>query len=268
MTTKQIIISIAGVVLVIVLYNLPKYVVENDEQEAAGQIMQSSGEQPDAAHGLAEDLKTDLSFWKSQLSTDKSENYFIFADSLVSAYLNLGYVDSAAWVAAQAMEMGDAGKAFAGNAYYRAFSFAPDVDKANALAEKTREILNEVLDENPDDLDAKTKVAMTYVSSSNPMRGILMLREVVEQDPDNREAIYNLGILSMQSGQYDKAVERFEKLVSLDTNDVQANFYLGISYLEVGEKEKARTVLEKVKQLDDDPTVLATVESYLKEIDI
>ncbi len=268
MLAKQIVISIAGVLLIILLYNLPKYVVENDEEEAAGQIMQSSEEQPSAAHELPENFNNDLSFWKSQLSTDKSENYFIFADSLVSAYLNLGLVDSAAWVAEQALNYGDEGKNFAGDAYYRAFSFAPNVSKANEFAEKAREILGGILDEDPENLDAKTKIAMTYVSSSNPMRGILMLREVVEEDADNREAIYNLGILSMQSGQYDKAVERFEKLVSLDEEDVQANFYLGLSYLEVGDKEKAKQALEKVKELDDDPTVQATVDGYLKEIDI
>ncbi len=267
MLAKQIVISAAGVLLIILLYNLPKYVVENDKEEAESQIMQSSGEQPATAHELSDGFKSDIIYWKSQLNTGISENYFIFADSLVSTYLNMGFIDSAVWVAEQAYALGDQGKAFAGETYYKAFSFAPDVDRANEYAEKTRETLGEILEENPNDLDAKTKIAMTYVSSSNPMRGILMLREVVEEDPANREAIYNLGILSMQSGQYDKAVERFEKLVSLDDSDVQANFYLGLSYLEVGDKDKAREALMKVKELDDDPTVQTTVDGYLNEIE-
>ncbi|MEM8893596.1 MAG: hypothetical protein AAGC88_03395, partial [Bacteroidota bacterium] len=164
MLAKQIVISVAAVLLIILLYNLPKYVVENDKEEAESQIMQSTGEQPTVAHEVSENFKSDVAYWKSQLSEEKSENYFIFADSLVSAYLNLGFVDSAAWVAEQTVSAGEDGKTFAGNTYYRAFSFAPDVEKANAYAEKTRDIFDEILEENPDDLAAKTKVAMTRMS--------------------------------------------------------------------------------------------------------
>jgi cytochrome c-type biogenesis protein CcmH/NrfG len=109
-------------------------------------------------------------------------------------------------------------------------------------------------------------MAMTYVATSSPMQGIILLREVLESDPVNEQAMFNLGILSIQSRQYDKAIERLEKLVSIYPENLQAQFYLGVSYFESGEKQKAKKLFELVKVKDNDPALQATVNSYLEEI--
>ena len=109
-------------------------------------------------------------------------------------------------------------------------------------------------------------MAMTYVSSSTPMKGIMMIREVLAEDPKNEFALYNMGMLSFQSGQYNKAIERLKDLVAVNENHIQGNLLLGVAYLNSGKKEKARTQFEKVKKLDNDPAVQATVDSYLKDL--
>jgi tetratricopeptide (TPR) repeat protein len=154
----------------------------------------------------------------------------------------------------------------AGKAYYEAFSFALDKTKVENLAEKTRSYLNQVLEKDPSRLDLKTKVAMTYVSSANPMQGITMMREILEADPQNEDGLFNMGILSMQSGQYKKAAERFEELIKYHPDNLQGQFYLAVSYFESNEKNKAKAQFEEVKKMTQDPMILESVQSYLDRL--
>lgn len=152
----------------------------------------------------------------------------------------------------------------AADAYYEASVFAINPTKASAASEKARKYYEMVLKESPQNTDAKAQLAMTYVTTPNPMKGIAMLREIVEQDPNHAKAIENLGLLSVQSGQYDKAVTRFEKLVQLKPNDVSAHLYLGVSYKEIGAKQKARKELEFVFDNATDPALKEAAKEYLK----
>ena len=69
-------------------------------------------------------------------------------------------------------------------------------------------------------------MAMTYLTSSNPIQGITMLREVLVKDPKNELALFNMGMLSIQSGQYERAVERLEELVDINPSHIQGQLLL------------------------------------------
>ena len=93
-----------------------------------------------------------------------------------------------------------------------------------------------------------------------------MLREVIAEDPENEFALFNLGMLSIQSRQFANAVERLEKLVAVNPKHLQGQLLLGVAYMNNNEREKARAQFEKVKKMDKDPSVQATVDSYLKDL--
>ena len=93
-----------------------------------------------------------------------------------------------------------------------------------------------------------------------------MLREVLAMDPKNELALFNMGMLSIQSGQHDRAIERLQELVKVNPNHLQGQLLLGIAWMNKGEKELAREQFEKVKKMDNDPAVLATIDSYLKDL--
>ena len=114
-------------------------------------------------------------------------------------------------------------------------------------------------------LETKSKLAMTYVTTDSPMKAIGLLKEVVKEDPANETALFNLGYLSIQSGQYDKAVKRFEELLKVNPAHASGTFYLGLSYQELGNQSKANQYFTKAKALDSDPEFQAIIESYLKE---
>jgi tetratricopeptide (TPR) repeat protein len=192
----------------------------------------------------------------------------IFADSLAKLYQEAGKFDSAAWFS-------EASSAFfnntdswtkTGDYYYQAFTFAVDPGKQAHLAEKAREYYKKVLDKEPNQLEVKNSLAMTYVGGAATMQAVGLLREVLAVDPKNEQALFNLGMLSYQSTQYKKAVGHLEKLVAINPNHTQGRLLLGISLMNTGDEKGAREQLEKVKQLDNDPAVQATVDSYLKDL--
>jgi len=276
MLRSRIILLVIAVVLIVGIFSLPKIVVDNDEEqiEQAAQseevqeqdnVANSEASSTDDTHNnqLTPELQQKANELRNKLlRANSKQKSRIFADSLSDLYSSISKLDSAA----KYVELSTSNKELIGDAYYEAFSFAIDPEKANALGEKVRDYYNDILREDASRLDLKTKVAMTYVSSDNPMSGIMMLREVIEQEPTNEEALFNLGILSIQSGQYDKAIKRFENLLKHHPDNDQAEFYLALSYFNENRREDAKRLFQKIKNTSSDEPVLAAVESYLNEL--
>lgn len=270
MTKTRIILVVVTVLLVWLIYLLPKGVVENDSQLQTSASPENSPSMAASPHTAApQELRNDINQLRARyLSGLTEEKNAIFADSLAGLYNQAGLFDSAAWFAERAATFfkSDESLLKAANAYYEAYTFAIDREKQKALAEKTRELYGKILEKNPHNLEVKTKMAMTYFSSEAPMQGVSMLREVLAEDPKNEQALFNMGMLSIQSRQYAKAVEWLEKLAAVNDQNLQGQLLLGVAYKETGQKEKARQQLEKVKKMDSDPSVQATVDSYLEEL--
>jgi tetratricopeptide (TPR) repeat protein len=278
MQKHRVILIIIALVLITVLYFLPRFVVDNEKDRslelASDTEIPVDGNSRNDSENIdvhSRDITTEdqnkITNLHEEMISDGS-NQLIIADSLAQIFLTYDQFDSAAKYLDIIAEINPGLKEYenAGNAYYDALGFALDKVKANAYSEKAGYYYNLILKENPERLDIKNNLAMTYISTSNPMQGITMLREILEDDPENEKAIYNLGILAIQSGQYERAGERFKNLVSLYPQNLQGQFYLGLCYYELGQKDKARKRFELVKSMEDDPAVLATIDGYLKEL--
>ncbi|WP_114747965.1 tetratricopeptide repeat protein [Pleomorphovibrio marinus] len=272
MKRSQIIFLLFGVVLIVVLFSLPMVVVENNEEEGMAVEegdLGSTFSDPQHNSSLTPEAKEAITRLKGEMEVEEDkEKFATFADSTARVFAESGKLDSAAYYYGLAADNVPnlSNLERAGNAYYEAFGFAMDEGKTSRLASKTRAYLNKVLEEDPSRLDLKTKVAMTYVSSANPMQGITMLRDILEQEPTNEEALFNMGVLSMQTGQYKRAAERFEDLVKHHPDNIQGQFYLGVSYFESNQKNKAKKHFEALRQLTEDEQILTGVENYLERL--
>ena len=274
MKKTQLILIVVGIIAIAGLYALPSVVVDNEgevnaiSQDNAG--AESSESNPVAMHEaeLTPDQEAAVASLRGQLNQGNTANAVELLDSLGSIYQELGKYDSAGYYFAQAA---DESKSLAlaekaGESFYEAFTFALEAEKVAYTAEETRKYFNQVLEKDPTRLDLKTKVAMTYVSSSNPMQGITMLREILEQDPQNEDALFNMGILAIQSGQYKRASERFEELIKYHPQNLQGQFYLGVSYFEANQKNKAKAQFEAVKEMTGDEMILNSIQGYLDRL--
>jgi predicted Zn-dependent protease len=269
MLKTRILLIVGSAIVIWLIFLLPKVVVNNEAvMDGDPQDSVANTGSPENHTQAPPEILEAISHLRSQLGEGwPKEKNAIFADSLADLYISAGKFDSAAWFAEEASKFFNTTESWikAGDNYYQAYTFALDQGKQGQLAEKAREFFAKVLDKNPKNLDVKTKLAMTYVSS-NPMQGVTMLREVLAEDPKNESALLNMGMLSIQSGQHERAVERLEELVKINPNHAQGQLLLGIALMNVGDKVRARQQFEKVKQMDKDPAVQATVDSYLNDL--
>jgi tetratricopeptide (TPR) repeat protein len=269
MLKTRIILVVVSAALIAVIFMLPKIVLDNEPKLNTADKDSTSAPKQDMHNTAPEGTLSAIRSVRAQLSGGvTNEKNAIFADSLVKLYSDAGKFDSAAWFAEEASKFFNTPKSWTktGDAYYQAYTFALDQTKQNAMAGKAQEYYQKVLGADRRNLEVKTKLAMTYITSPSPMRGISLLREVISEDPDNELALFNLGMLSIQSGQNDKAVGHLEKLITVNPNHTQGHLLLGIAWMREGKNQKAKEQFEKVKQMDNDPAVHATVDSYLKDL--
>ena len=269
MLKKRLILIAISAISIWLLFQLPKVVIENEGRLTGGSATDSIAanlpdhiQTPTEIRSLIEELKKEYN-----KSTEKEKNA-IFADSLANLYRAANQFDSAAWYAERASEYYNHPESWLKTAdnYYQAYTLALNEENQRKMAAGAQEFYGKVLESEPDNLDAKTKMAMTYLASSNPMQGIMMLREVLVADPENELALFNMGMLSIQSGQYDRAIERMEELLEINPEHIQGQLLLGVALMNSGERERAKAQFEKVKAMDQDPAVQATVDSYLEEL--
>ncbi len=267
MLKNRIILVVVSALVIVALFMLPKAVVNNDNQLASTGA-DSAGQTADPHTSAPEGLVKHIAHMRGEYAaSSEKQKKAIFADSLATLYAKASRFDSAGVFAEEAASFFNTEESWfkAGDSYYQAYTFALNANKQGNLGEKAREQFQKVLDINPKNLEAKTKMAMTYLSSA-PMQGVAMLREVLETDPKNELALFNMGMLSIQSGQDEKAINWLGQLVEVNPKHTQGTLLLGIAYMNTKDKKKAKAQFEKVKDMDKDPAVQATVDSYLKDL--
>ncbi len=257
MSKAQLLLIVGGVILVVVLYRLPRVVVENEtDAEIESHDFSITPEDEEVIARL-----------RQRITDSDSENYVNFADSLARYYLRYGLIDSAASVSRRTLMRDSSLYNLRKVAYiiYSVFERTTSPEKAGVIASEARLYLQKILDQEPEDLSTMTKLGMTMVVTETPMAGIALLRGVVDKDPNFREAIINLGLLAIRSGQYDRGAERFRSVLEVDSADYEAMLYLGICYLETGQEELASVELKKIVDAENaDPALRATAQEYLE----
>lgn len=261
MNKAQIYLSVGALALVVVLYQLPRSVVENDQLQEVETSAQPSSHGFEVPQEVRARMNQLITLVDEAENVDKKTN---FAHSLASYYLDYGNLDSANVWAGQIEGWEDGPSKLAGDIYFKAFERSQNQENAKLYAEKAKAILQELVGKDPSDLFLKNRLAMTYVLSETPMSGIAMLREVLEQDPTNRQATLNLGLLAIQSGQFERAKDRFARLVSLDATDQEARLYLAVSMMEINEQSQAKLLLEEILSSSDSiPAIKMMAKDYL-----
>jgi outer membrane protein len=264
MKKPQIILLIGAIIIVILIYQLPRVVVEND------QLSEVNNVKPHELTVTTADNEVIISLREQIKGLSENKKSINFADSLATIYLKYQFIDSAVMLARQILEIDSSanGKYLAANIYSKASQGEANTEKVVGYANEAKVLFTALLEGDPENLSLKNKLAMTLMTTDTPMQGVLMLREILEVSPENREAIFNLGLLAIRSGQYDKAEERFVKLTELNANDFEAVFYLGVVYAQSEQSEKAVKTFKKYMEFDGtDAAMKATAANFLKELE-
>lgn len=256
MNKLQIALILGGAALIILLFQLPRVVVENETLVGPEEETHSFS-MPQEVKALVGHFRTK---WQSAESIEKKLN---FADSLASVYLDYQVLDSGVWFVEYIKSTNPEGREIRiADLLYRAFQRTADPEEAKEIGALAADELRSLLEKYPESSSLKNRLAMTLVSTENPMQGVQMLRDILEEDPNNTETMMNLGILSIQSGQFDKAEDRFKNLLAIDSTNEEAQFYLGMSQIEQG-NEEGKLIMQRLST-STNPAIKSLAIEYLE----
>lgn len=91
----------------------------------------------------------------------------------------------------------------------------------------------------PDNIDNRINLALTYTESQVPMRGIQLLRDLEKQHPTEVRVYTTLAQLAIRTGQFEKAAQRLEKAAELDPENPDALCPLARVYENLENTEKS-----------------------------
>ncbi|MBC8110342.1 MAG: tetratricopeptide repeat protein [Verrucomicrobia bacterium] len=277
MLKSQLIVSLVALGLVVTLFSFPRGIIRNDRKQSPAKSTEEAQKPAQVPDNHLQDLDADklakLNNWKQELTESTHiDRKTMLVDSLANLYVSISKPDSAAFFLAQIADLnpGTASLLRAGDAYYEAFRFAVDTKKAGQMGEKARFFYQKLLAKDPAQLDAKSRMAMTYVAEADPaqgvMKGVGILKEVLAESPDNQLALFSLGLLSLQSKQFDKAADRFKQILAKHPENSEARLYLGFSYMNMNLVEEARREFEVIVKKEPDPALKQEAEKYLKQL--
>jgi tetratricopeptide (TPR) repeat protein len=99
-------------------------------------------------------------------------------------------------------------------------------------------------------LDARNLLAICYINLDRLDDASEVSRDIISEDPRNAEAYFNLGVISDKQGAYDQALTMFRRSVELRPDYDESRINLANEYLRRGEFNRARTELESAIEIN------------------
>ncbi len=272
------IILFIGLAISALLFQLPKVNVSNKAANAVegganrdAASNEAGPKESESSHAtpLTAEQQKQIAGLKVNLQQAKTEAQQVSAlEKLAAAFIGADKYDSAAYYAADYAEKHANLPHIlrAGQLYFEAQTYAISAPKGQKMGEKARMYFEKALSIDPNNLLVKTNLAMTYVDTPTPMKGISLLREVIEQEPTFVPAIFNLGILAIKSNQFGKGQERFTQILKLEPNNYKAALNLGFCLAQLDKKEEAKKVLKRVLNESKDAEETKAAKELLAEM--
>ena len=286
MKKPQLILALAGILLVVLIYFFGQFKSEKAKPGSTPPMQQMMGEGAGTPSGLSTDsllIQAKAQLNPGQLSriealentikngTDKS--------SQLAAYHKLTHFwrDSAqifepyAWYEAETARLENSEKSLT----FAARLFLDDLQSDNVMerrvwkALQAKDLFERSLKLNPANDSAKVGLGSCYLFgniSQSPMEGIAKIREVVQKDSNNVYAQITLVKGSLLSGQFEKGIERLKHVYSLQPNNVEAILLMAELYERSGDKAEAISWYQKSLVLAPNKEIKAAISQRIEQL--
>ena len=111
------------------------------------------------------------------------------------------------------------------------------------------------MDIRPLDPAANMNLALSYVQSGDPIKGLYFAQRAVQADPTSAIAHANLGVLYAQAQYHAAAIDEFKRAIELDSRQPEFYLNLGQEYYSTAAFEQAKNVLETARTLAPTPRI-------------
>ena len=280
MSKKQLIISVAGLALVVLLFKfgstiapkskvqapVAKNAVKNfdilafiDEEKkhlSASQIVNLGKLENSVTRG---DVNSQLIISNTQLAN-------FWKDSAKSFEPYVYYLSEAA-----KLDKSEKNLTFAAQLILDNLRAEQDETKLNWKTEQAIALFEKAIELYPNNDDLKIGLGSCYVfgkgrvgGPQETMKGIQQLLSVVRKDSNNMKAQMMLGVGGYVSGQYDKAIQRLQKVITAQPENLEAIAFLADTYAAKGDKKEAIKWYLISKRLMNDPHYSEEVDERIK----
>ena len=112
------------------------------------------------------------------------------------------------------------------------------------------------IDENNDEL---IESAMNFIKIDRIDKAIPILEEVLEKDPNNLNALKNLAIAYTDSKMCNESIKLYDKILEIKSNSPEIFYGKAVCFNDIGEPEKALLTLKQLdEKFDSDNNILST----------
>ncbi|MCD6527078.1 MAG: tetratricopeptide repeat protein [Desulfuromonas sp.] len=120
---------------------------------------------------------------------------------------------------------------------------------APAAVNNTTELLEKIVAEQPDNLNAWVQLAHDHFDANRPMEAVKAYSKALALRPEDADLLTDQGVMYRRLGWYDQAVKNFTSAAEVDGTHIQGLYNLGIVYLyDLGDKESARQAWNRYLQ--------------------
>ena len=281
MSKKQLIISLSGLALVILLFkfgsttapkskveatvtnasksfDILKFITEEKKRLSPSQIVNLGKLENSVTRG---DVNSQLITANTQLSN-------FWKDTVKSFEPYVYYLSEAA-----KLDKSEKNLTFAAQLILDNLRAEQDEAKLNWKTTQAIDLFEKAIELYPNNDDLKVGLGSCYVfgkgrvgGPSETMKGIQQLLSVVRKDSNNMKAQMMLGVGGFVSGQYDKAIERLNKVVIAQPENIEAIAFLADTYAAKGNKTEAIKWYTISKRLVNDPHYSQEVDERIKTL--
>lgn len=281
MSKKQLIISVAGLILVVLLFkfgstvapksktppvalntvksfDILKYIEEEKKHLTPSQIINLGKLENSVTRG---DVNAQLITANTQLAN-------FWKDSARSFEPYVYYLSEAA-----KLDKSEKNLTFAAQLILQNLRAEQDEAKLNWKTAQAIALFEKAIELNPGNDDLKVGLGSCYIlgkgrvgGPEETMNGIKLLLSVVRKDSNNMKAQMMLGVGGYVSGQYDKAIERLQKVIKAQPDNVEAVAFLADTYAAKGDKAEAIKWYTVSKRLVNDPHYSQEADERIKSL--
>ncbi len=113
-----------------------------------------------------------------------------------------------------------------------------------AESEKAVEMLNKVLELDPNNKEALLQLAKHYEGKNEFDKALPFYERLIVLDPENTDILFNQGVLFSKNKATDKAIENFEKIIQINPNDQETIYFLTVFYNDAAKYQKIVELIE------------------------
>ncbi len=124
--------------------------------------------------------------------------------------------------------------------------------------------LEEVVNNNPDNLEALLKLGHMLNDNGFNERAIEKYKEYLNKDPQNIDVIVDMGVCYFELKNFEKSINVIKNALEIEPEHQIANFNLGIVYFASGKKSEAKKMWKKTNELDPNSSIGKKAEKLLK----